>query len=155
MRSFNKLNAEWLWQTNTSAPGNKAGLYGAEVTDARYVAAPRLLGLRFVDIYGIYISCPGPRWPWLSSNQVEATTTWCCLLSVHIMCCTWTILRAWIQTKHTSMANWPSFKLPSHTAVCATSFLRFGDELSEIGTKLKLPVPWLRGFMRRWGFSRP
>ena len=32
-------------------------------------------------------------------------------------------------------------------------FLRFGDELSEIGTKLKLPVPWLRGFMRRWGFS--
>lgn len=26
--------------------------------------------------------------------------------------------------------------------------LRFGDELSEIGTKLKLPVPWLRRGVR-------
>ncbi len=38
---------------DTSAPGNKAGLYGADVTDARYVAAPRLLGfiMRLLDIY--------------------------------------------------------------------------------------------------------
>ena len=36
------------------------------------------------------------------------------LLGVASSACT--ILRAWIQTKHTSMANcWPSFKLSSHT----------------------------------------
>lgn len=105
-----------------------------------------------------------PSFKLSSHTELDLLVAWCCVSELYIKKRIDVVSVSCLTShhqQHQSVANCfiriVCYVCPmigcKKTAVCTSSFLRFGDELSEIGTKLKLPVPWLRGFMRRWGFS--
>ena len=106
-----------------------------------------------------------PSFKLSSHTELDLLVAWCCVAELYIKKRIDLVSVSCLTSHHQqqqSVANCfirivchVCLMIGTRTAVCTSSFLRFGDELSEIGTKLKLPVPWLRGFMRRWGVREP